>query len=363
MLKKILVYPRGEIAVRIIRACRELRIATVAVYSEADADSLHVRLADEAVRIGPAAAQDSYLKMQNVLSAAHITGADAIHPGYGFLAEDATFAEACAACHVKFIGPLPESIEQMGDKARARALMKEHGVPVVPGSDGVVGDEQRAMRVAAQIGYPLMIKAAAGGGGRGIRVVHTDEDLARELRNAEAEAKAAFGNGDLYLEKYVEEPRHVEFQILADEHGHTIHLGERDCSLQRRHQKIVEETPCPVLTEELRREMGEAAVAAARACGYVNAGTVEFLLDKNGNFYFLEMNTRIQVEHPITEMITGVDLVRQQIEIAAGNPLKLSQTDIVGRGHAIECRIYAEDPLSAFMPSPGKIHFVKEPRG
>ncbi|MBI3946881.1 MAG: acetyl-CoA carboxylase biotin carboxylase subunit [Armatimonadetes bacterium] len=363
MLKKVLVYPRGEIAVRIIRACRELRIGTVAVYSEADAESLHVRLADEAVRIGPAAAQDSYLKMQNVLSAALITGADAIHPGYGFLAEDASFADACAACGIKFVGPSPESIERMGDKARARALMKDAGVPVVPGSEGVLGDEQRALREAAQIGYPLMIKAAAGGGGRGIRVVHGEEGLSRELRTAEAEAKAAFGNGALYLEKYLEEPRHVEFQILADEQGNTLHCGERDCSLQRRHQKMVEEAPCVGLAPELRREMGQAAVAAARAAGYANAGTVEFLLDRQGRYYFLEMNTRIQVEHPVTEMVTGIDLVKAQLTIASGLPLDLRQEEIRASGHAIECRITAEDPERQFAPSAGEIRSLLIPGG
>lgn len=363
MLKKILVYPRGEIAVRIIRACRELRIATVAVYSEADADSLHVRLADEAVRIGPAAAQDSYLKMQNVLSAALITGADAIHPGYGFLAEHATFSEACAACNIKFIGPSAKSIEAMGDKAHARALMIEAGVPVVPGSEGVLNDEQRALRTAAQIGYPLMIKAAAGGGGRGIRVVHSEDELVRELRTAQQEADAAFGDGSLYLEKYIEEPRHVEFQILADEDGNTIHLGERDCSLQRRHQKIVEEAPCIALTDSLRERMGAAAVAAAKAARYTNAGTVEFLLDKHGNFFFLEMNTRIQVEHPVTEVITGIDLVKAQIAIASGLPLPWTQDRIRVRGHAIECRINAEDPDRQFAPSVGEVKSLLLPGG
>ncbi len=363
MLKKVLVYPRGEIAVRIIRACRELRIGTVAVYSEADAESLHVRLADEAVRIGPAASTDSYLKMQNVISAALITGADAIHPGYGFLAERATFAEACAACNIKFIGPTPESIERMGDKARARALVQDAGVPVVPGSEDVVSDEQRAMRLATQIGYPLLIKAAAGGGGRGIRVVHSEEDLARELRNAGAEATSAFGDGSLYLEKYIEEPRHVEFQILGDEHGNVIHLGERDCSLQRRHQKMVEEAPCMVLPEEIRRRMGAAAVAAARAAAYTNAGTVEFLLDRNNDFYFLEMNTRIQVEHPVTEMITGIDLIKAQIAVASGLPLEWKQDEIRVHGHAIECRINAENPECNFAPSVGEIRSLLLPGG
>ncbi len=363
MLRKILVYPRGEIAIRVIRACRELRIHTVAVYSEGDVDSMHVRLADEAVCIGPAAAPESYLKLQNVLSAARITGADAIHPGYGFLAESATFAEACAACHIKFIGPSAESIERMGDKARARELVQQAGVPVVPGSEGVVGDEQRALRVAAQIGYPLMIKAAAGGGGRGIRIVRHEEELVRELRLAQAEADAAFGDGALYLEKYLEEPRHVEFQILADEHGTVLHLGERDCSLQRRHQKMVEEAPCIALTPELRERMGQAAVRAARAAGYTNAGTVEFLLDRNGNFYFLEMNTRIQVEHPVTEVVTGIDLVKSQIAIASGLPLEWCQEQIRVEGHAIECRINAEDPERRFAPSVGEIRSLILPGG
>jgi acetyl-CoA carboxylase biotin carboxylase subunit len=363
VFRKILIANRGEIAVRIIRACRELNISTVAIYSQADETSLHVRLADEAVCVGPPPATESYAHLANVISAAIITGCDAVHPGYGFLAENASFAEACEACGIKFIGPAAAVIERMGDKAAARALMREAGVPVVPGTTGTLQNEQEAVRFAARIGYPLIVKAAAGGGGKGMRIVHTDEGLLDAVKIAQAEAAAAFGNPQVYLEKYVEEPRHIEFQILADEHGHIIHLGERDCSIQRSHQKLVEEAPAAALTKAQRNKMGDFALKAARAAGYTNAGTIEFLLERGGSFYFLEMNTRIQVEHPVTEAITGMDLVRQQILIAAGEPLRLHQRDVETRGHAIECRINAEDAERNFAPSAGKIENVILPGG
>ena len=363
MFDKILIANRGEIVVRVIATCREMGIKTVAVYSEADRSALHVLEADEAVCLGPSAPAESYLNMDKIIAAAKQTGAQAIHPGYGFLAENARFAEICETCKVKFIGPSAALIAMMGDKATARATAVANGVPVTPGSVGVLVDEDKALAEARRIGFPVMVKATAGGGGKGMRIVHSAEDLREATESASREAKSAFGNGEIYLEKYLHQPRHVEFQILADAHGNVIHLLERECSIQRRHQKIIEETPSTALTPKLREEMGKAAVAAARASGYVNAGTVEFLVDHDSKFYFLEVNTRLQVEHPITEMITGIDLVRQQIEIAAGNPLKFSQADIVGRGHAIECRIYAEDPMSAFLPSSGKITFVREPCG
>ena len=362
-MKTILIANRGEIAVRIIRTCKKLGFETVAVYSENDEDSMHTRLADVAVCIGPRQAEKSYLNTESILAAAKAYNVDMIHPGVGFLSESADFRDECTAAGIVFIGPDSDSMRMLGDKQVARATMIENGFPVVPGSDGPVESIKDAILLAKEIGYPLMIKAAYGGGGKGIRRAGSEAELDAAFDTASAEAKSAFGNGDIYLEKYIDKPRHVEFQILADAHGNAIHLLERECSIQRRHQKIIEETPSPALTPELREAMGQAAVAAARASGYVNAGTVEFLLDQDGRFYFLEVNTRLQVEHPITEMITGIDLVRQQIEIAAGNPLRLSQEDVVGRGHAIECRIYAEDPLSAFMPSPGRIQFVKEPRG
>jgi acetyl-CoA carboxylase biotin carboxylase subunit len=363
MFDKILIANRGEIAVRIMATCREMGIGTVAVYSEADRGALHVLEADQAVLLGPSEPSESYLNMDRIIAAAKTTGAQAIHPGYGFLAENALFAERCEEAGVVFIGPPAKAIRDLGDKTVARRTMQGSGVPVIPGMMNPEADPGVLDGEADRIGYPVLIKAAAGGGGKGMRVVRTPEEFRDSCEAAAREARSAFGNGDIYLEKYIEKPRHVEFQILADTHGNVVHLLERECSIQRRHQKIIEETPSPAMTPELRDAMGKAAVAAARASGYVNAGTVEFLLDTEGSFYFLEVNTRLQVEHPITEMITGIDLVRHQIEIAAGMPLKLSQADITGHGHAIECRIYAEDPLNSFMPSPGKIHFVKEPRG
>jgi len=363
MFKKILIANRGEIAVRIIRACREMNISTVAVYSEADQDSLHVWWADEAYCIGPAPSAKSYLNFTNIISAALVSGADAIHPGYGFLSENADFAEVCSTCGITFIGPPVKAIQRMGAKALARETMIKAGVPVVPGSEGIIEDTNQALQLAVEIGYPVMIKASAGGGGRGMRVAHSSEELEGAIGMAQAEAEAAFGNREVYLEKYVEEPRHVEFQILGDMHGNLIHLGERDCSIQRRNQKIVEEAPSIALTPELRGKMGEIALQAARAVDYYGVGTVEFLLDKYSNFYFMEMNTRIQVEHPVTEFITGIDLLKEQIRIAAGERLGISQEEVVIRGHAIECRINAEDPNKNFMPSPGKIITYMPPGG
>lgn len=363
MFRKILVANRGEIALRVMRACHELGIATVAVYSEADRDSLHVRYADEAVCIGAASAVKSYLNIPNIISAAMITGVDAIHPGYGFLAENAYFAEICETHGIKFIGPSAAAIAAMGDKAKAKLVMAKAGVPVVPGSDGPVTDDLEALKLAKEIGYPVIVKASAGGGGKGMRIAHNDEDLTRSLRMARNEAEAAFGNPEVYLEKFIEEPRHIEFQILCDEHGNGIYLGERDCSLQRRHQKVLEEAPAVGITDEVRQQMGERVVQAVLAAGYTNAGTVEFLRDKHGNFYFIEMNTRIQVEHPVTEMIYGVDLVKEQILVAAGHQLSYSQADLVSRGYAIECRINAEDPENDFRPSPGKVQTYLPPGG
>jgi len=363
MFDKILIANRGEIAVRIMATCREMGVGTVAVYSEADRDALHVLEADQAVFLGSSEPSESYLNMDKVIQAAKDTSARAIHPGYGFLAENALFAEKCEKEGVVFIGPPAKAIRDLGDKTVARRTMQGSGVPVIPGMMQPDADPDALSREAEQIGYPVLIKAAAGGGGKGMRVVRTPEEFRGSCEAAAREARSAFGNGDIYLEKYIDKPRHVEFQVLADTHGNVIHLLERECSIQRRHQKIIEETPSTAVTPEIREAMGRAAVAAAKASGYVNAGTVEFLLDDKGNFYFLEVNTRLQVEHPITEMITGIDLVRLQIEIAAGMPLTLSQEDIKGSGHAIECRIYAEDPLNSFMPSPGKIHFMKEPKG
>jgi len=362
VFKKVLIANRGEIALRVIRACRELGIETVAVYSEADRESLHVRFADDDVCIGPAPARDSYLRIPRIIAAAEITGADAIHPGYGFLAENAEFAETCAASGITFIGPTPHQIRTMGDKSAARAAMIANDVPVVPGSPGPVEDVDEALAIAEKMGFPVIIKASAGGGGKGMRVARDSDDFARSFQLARSEALSAFGNGSVYVEKYLERPRHVEFQILGDTHGNVIHLGERDCSVQRRHQKLVEEAPCPVMTPDLRARMGAAAVKGAKAIEYVGAGTIEMLLDEDGSFYFMEMNTRIQVEHPVTEMITGVDLVKEQIRVAAGEPMSVTATPEM-RGHVIECRVNAEDPARNFQPSPGKIEVFHMPGG
>ena len=362
MFKKILIANRGEIALRVIYACRELGIKTVAVYSEADENSLHVRFADEDVCIGPARSADSYLSVPAVLSAAEITGADAIHPGYGFLAESAYLAEVCEACHIRFIGPAPNVIRLLGDKARARRAMKKAGVPILPGSDGPVDSEEKALKIARDLGFPVIIKAVAGGGGRGMRVIRAASELGTALKTATREAEAAFGVGDVYIEKYVENPRHIEFQVLGDHHGAVVHLGERECSIQRRHQKLLEEGPSVAVTEKMRRKLGSVVVDAARAVQYTNAGTFEFLLDEKGSFYFLEVNTRVQVEHPVTEFITGVDIVKEQIRIAAGERLSFSQSDVTFDGHSIECRVNAEDP-DTFAPSPGVIHAFSVPGG
>ncbi|MEP7304704.1 MAG: acetyl-CoA carboxylase biotin carboxylase subunit [Acidobacteriota bacterium] len=362
MFKKILIANRGEVALRIIYACRELGIKTVAVYSEADENSLHVRFADEDVRIGPARSADSYLNVPQVISAAEITGADAIHPGYGFLSESAYLAEVCEACHIKFIGPTPQVIRLMGDKARARRVMKKAGVPILPGSDGPIESEDKALKLAKEIGYPVIVKATAGGGGRGMRVVRAPNELSHAVKTAQREAEAAFGVGDVYLEKYVESPRHVEFQILGDHYGNVVHLGERECSIQRRHQKLIEESPSLALSDKMRRKMGSIVIDAARAVQYTNAGTFEFLMDPQGRFYFMETNTRLQVEHPVTEMVTGVDIVKEQIRIAAGERLSFKQGDVKFTGHSIECRINAEDP-ETFVPSPGVIHVFSVPGG
>jgi acetyl-CoA carboxylase, biotin carboxylase subunit len=362
MFKKVLVANRGEIALRVLWACKELGVATVAVYSEADQGSLHVRFADQAVCIGPARSIESYLNIPAIISAAEITGADAIHPGYGFLAESSYLAEICEACNIKFIGPGPQAIRLMGDKSRAKKVMQKAGVPVVPGSSGVVEDEDKAVRIARDTGYPVILKASAGGGGRGMRIVRSASELGSAFRAAQAEAAAAFGVADVYIEKYVVGPRHIEIQVMADSKGNVVHLGERECSIQRRHQKIIEEAPSPVLSDKLRRRMGRTAVEAAAAVQYVNAGTVEFLLDADGNYYFMEMNTRIQVEHGVTELVSGRDLVKEQIHVAAGAPLSFAQKDIVMSGHALECRINAEDPYT-FVPSPGVIRHFYAPGG
>ena len=362
MFKKVLVANRGEIALRVIRACKELGIKTVAIHSEADALALHVRAADEKVCVGPAESALSYRNIPNVLSAAEITGADAIHPGYGFLSENAHFAEVCESIGIKFIGPSSENIAMMGDKAKAREIVARRGLPVTPGSPGELRSEEDALQAAQTIGFPVIIKATAGGGGRGMRVVNKAEDLSRAFQAAQAEAKSTFGNDGVYLERYFLEPRHIEVQILADQHGRVVHLGERDCSIQRRHQKLVEETPSPVVDHKLRREIGRVAVEAVKAAHYRNVGTVEFLLDKDRNFYFMEVNTRIQVEHPITEMVTGIDLIKEQIRLAAGHPLAIRQQDIVMTGHSMECRINAEDP-EKFTPSPGMITKYSPPGG
>lgn len=360
---KVLVANRGEIAVRIIRACKELGIQTVAVYSEADADALHVRLADEAYCIGPVSSKESYLNMANIMSVATLTGADAIHPGYGFLAENADFAEICEQCNITFIGPSPEAISRMGDKSVAKQTMREADVPVIPGSEGLVETVDEAVAISREIGYPVIIKATAGGGGKGIRIANTEEELIQGIRTAQQEAQHSFGNSGVYIEKYLTGMKHVEVQIIADKHGNVVHLGERDCSVQRRRQKLVEEAPCPVLSPDVREKMGQAAVRAARAVNYSGAGTLEFLLGPDGQFYFMEMNTRIQVEHPVTEMVTGVDIIKEMIWVAQGFPLRIKQEDVAIDGHAIECRINAEDPDKNFMPSPGTIQFYLPPGG
>ncbi len=362
MFSKVLIANRGEIAVRIIRACRELGIRTVAVYSQADVDALHVRLADEAVCIGPPPAAQSYLKVARIISAAEVMGADAIHPGYGFLAESPQFAEVCEGCGFRFIGPPASSIQMMGDKAAARRMAASHGVPVLPGSQEAVRDLAEARRIAREIGYPVIIKASAGGGGKGMRVVAEPDALEASMATAAAEGAAAFGDAAVYLERYLPDPRHVEIQLLMDTHGQGIYLGERDCSIQRRHQKLLEEAPSPALTDSLRQAMGQAALSVAHAAGYQNAGTVEFLVDERGEFFFMEMNTRIQVEHPVTEMVTGLDLVKAQVRVAAGEPLPLAQSDVRLIGHSLECRINAEDP-DRFLPSPGRLTNFRPPGG
>ena len=363
MIEKVLVANRGEIAVRIIRACKEMGIATVAVYSTADEEALHVQLADEAVCIGSPLPKNSYLNIENIISAAVLTGCDALHPGFGFLSENAKFAEICEKCGITFIGPTGEMIRLMGDKAKAREMMIAAGVPVVPGSEGKIDDLEEAMCLADHIGYPIILKAAAGGGGRGMRIVWKKEEFEKAFLSASSEAENAFGDGSMYLEKYIQNPRHIEFQILSDAYGNVVHLGERDCSLQRRHQKVMEEAPSPFLNNDMRKRMGEIAVTAAKAVNYQNAGTIEFIVDASGEFYFIEMNTRIQVEHPITEMVTGIDLIKAQIKIAAKEPLAIKQKDIHIKGHAIECRINAENPLLNFKPCAGTIEELYLPGG
>ncbi len=363
MFNKILIANRGEVALRVIRACKELNIKTVAVHSTADEDSLHVRFADEAICIGGPLAKNSYLNIPSIISAAEIMDVDAIHPGYGFLAENPHFAEICASCKIKFIGPSPESIRLMGDKSVAKDTMKKAKVPVIPGSQGVVKDQKHALQLAEEMGYPVIIKASYGGGGKGMRVVHNDISLVSSFLTAKAEAESAFKNSDVYMEKFIQNPRHIEVQILADGHGNCVYLGERDCSIQRRHQKLLEEAPSPIIDEKTRKELGEKSVLAAKAAKYVNAGTIEYLLDKKGDFYFMEMNTRIQVEHTVTEMITGIDIVKEQIKIAAGEKLSFKQEDIVFTGAAIECRINAEDPFHEFLPSAGTITGLNFPGG
>ena len=362
MFKKVLIANRGEIALRVIWACKELGIKTVAVFSEPDRNSLHVRFADQSVCIGPARNVESYLNIPAIISAAEVTGADAIHPGYGFLSESSYLAEICEACRIKFIGPPPEAIRMMGDKSRAKKTMQKAGVPVIPGSPGVVEDEETAIKCAREVGFPIVLKASAGGGGRGMRIVRAPGEVAAAFRAAQAEAASAFGVPDIYIEKFVEGPRHIEIQLMADAKGNVVHLGERECSIQRRHQKIVEESPSVMVSEKLRRRMGQTAVEAAKSVGYVNAGTIEFLVDGSGNYYFMEMNTRIQVEHPVTEMVTGIDLVKEQIRIAAGERLSVKQSEVTFTGHAIECRVNAEDPVT-FVPSPGLIHAFSIPGG
>ena len=363
MIKKILIANRGEIAVRVIRACREMGIASVAVYSEADREALHAKLADEAICIGEAPASESYLSMERIISAAIVSGADAVHPGFGFLSENSKFADLCGQCGITFIGPDAEVIEKLGNKQEARKTMTEAGVPVIPGTENSLDDWQEALEEAEKVGYPIMIKAALGGGGKGMREVYDPADFEEAFKTAQKEALAAFGDGRMYLEHLIKNPRHIEFQILADSYGNAVHLGERDCSIQRNHQKLIEEAPSMALTEKLREKMGDAAVKAAKAAGYVNAGTIEFLLDKENHFYFMEMNTRIQVEHPVTEWVTGVDIVKAQIKIASGEKLEFTQKDIWIQGHAIECRINAENPEKGFRPSPGTIQDMYLPGG
>ena len=364
MFNKILIANRGEIALRIVRACREMGIKTVVVYSQADKDSLAVRFADEAVCIGPAPSTQSYLLIERIISVAEICDADAIHPGYGFLSDNAHFAEICRSCNITFIGPTPEQMKAMGDKAVARDTMKKAKVPVTPGSDGIIESEGKALEIAHKLKYPVIVKASAGGGGRGMRIAHNDNSLIQGFHAAKTEAERAFGNGDVYIEKFIENPKHIEVQILADNYGKVLHLGERDCSMQRRHQKLIEESPSPSIDPELRKRLGDAAVKAAKAVKYTSAGTIEFLLDpKTKEFYFMEMNTRVQVEHTVSEMVTGVDIIKEQIRIAAGEPLLLEQKEVGVKGHAIECRINAEDPYHNFAPSPGVIDFYCPPGG
>jgi len=363
MFSKVLIANRGEIALRVIRACKELNIRTVAVYSDVDKDSLHVRFADEAICIGKASSAESYLNIPSIISAAEISDVEAIHPGYGFLAENPHFAEICESCNITFIGPSPEAMRLMGDKMLARQTMRKAGLPIISGSSSAIKNKDDALRIAKKLKYPVIIKAAAGGGGRGMRICHNDIRLVSSLTTAQAEAGAAFGNSEVYIEKYIEQPRHVEFQILADKYGRIVHLGERDCSIQRRHQKLLEESPSLALDKKLRKKIGELAVKGAKAAGYKSAGTMEFLLDSKGDFYFMEMNTRIQVEHPVTEMVTGIDLIKEQIKIAAGEKLSFKQDDINFQGAAIECRINAEDPDNSFMPSPGVIERLNLPGG
>jgi acetyl-CoA carboxylase biotin carboxylase subunit len=364
MFKKVLIANRGEIALRIIRACKELGVRSVAVYSEADADSLHVQMADEAICIGPAAATDSYLKITNIISAAEVADVDAIHPGYGFLAENAHFAEICANCNITFIGPKPDCIRNMGDKAIARDTMKAAGVPITPGSEGILPDSDAALKLAQEMGYPVLLKAVAGGGGKGMRVAHNDVSLVQGFMAAAAEGEASFGNPDLFMEKYIESARHVEVQIIGDKHGNVCHVGERDCSIQRRHQKLVEEAPCPTLTDEERQALGDAAVKAGKAVDYDSAGTLEFLYDETAKqFYFMEMNTRIQVEHTVSEEVSGIDLMKEQIRVAAGEKLSFTQEEMTIKGHAIEYRVNAEDPYNNFTPAPGPVDAVHFPGG
>ena len=363
MFSKILIANRGEIAVRVIRACKEVGIRTVAIYSEADRSSLHVRLADEAICVGGAKAEQSYLNIPAIISAAEITDVDGIHPGYGFLSQNAHFAEICESCNITFIGPPAQAIRLMGDKIAAKDLMRKSGIPIIPGSMAAVRNKEDALKTARRIQYPVIVKAAAGGGGRGMRVCHNDVRLISALMTCQAEAEASFGNGDVFVEKYLEEPRHIEFQILADKAGHIIHLGERDCTIQRRHQKLIEESPSPAVDAKLRRKMGELAVRAAKAANYSSVGTIEFLLNKDGAFYFIEMNTRIQVEHPVTEMVTGIDLIKEQIRVAGGESLGIKQDDVTLKGWAIECRINAEDPSNGFSPCPGRITEYCAPGG
>ncbi len=362
-MNKILIANRGEIAVRIIRACKEMNIKTVAVYSEVDKDALHTRLADEAICIGPASPKQSYLNIKNIIEAASITKADSIHPGFGFLSENSQFAKICEESNIKFIGPTSKVIDLLGNKSNSKEMMKKEGVPVIPGSDGSIKDLKQAILICEKIGYPVLLKASAGGGGKGIRQVNSFEELEANYNIVKQEAKNAFNDSEIYIEKFIQNPRHVEIQILADEHGNVVHLGERDCTIQRNHQKVIEETPSTIIDDKLRNKMGNAAIKAAKAAGYTSCGTVEFLVDKDKNFYFMEMNTRIQVEHPITEMRTGIDLVKEQIRIAAGEELKFKQKEIEFKGHSMECRINAENPIKNFMPSPGKINEMNLPGG